>query len=488
MDTNGAPQGPPDDQRTVIGTVSGTTYVDFDHTLLAANSTELFLSHAGPKALTGLVLGLLDLLAPWRLGAYKNDTPLLRDPIRLWAVLLLFPWSRWRFKRRAPSLFTRYRNDELYSAVGASTSGSIVVVSFGFEFIIKALLHGSALSRAPIIAHHLKEPTHVRRIGKLQALREVGRTPNSQQDQAITDSLEDQDLLNAVAHPRLIDPVHKTVPKGYIPLYYIARHKRTPRFLINQTLLEELPVVLLVTALFQPFLWTTWLGCTLMFLSFVCVYEIGYAENDRVGERNEAEPKLATDAQAARAYPITPGAWLWSLGFAGAALVMFSESTLQTITEHTVLSASTGWAIYLDVLATWCILLVAARAAFYLFNHAPIVLRTFLYLPLQLIKYASIVVLLPTQLPGVLLIAAQSLRMWSLYLVRRSGGDLEQVASHSVRLMVFVMLLGLVYLTTPSAVGGWELWVILAWCVLRAVPEARRKMSGTALRHGMRDG
>ena len=85
----------------------------------------------------------------------------------------------------------------------------------------------------------------------------------------ITDSADDQDLLDAVRQGVLIEPQHSPMPQHYVPLYYLARFKRTPRFVTNQTLLEELPIALLITVLFLPFAWSTWISAGLLFGSFL---------------------------------------------------------------------------------------------------------------------------------------------------------------------------------------------------------------------------
>ena len=468
--------------------VKSTFYVDFDHSLLAANSTELYLNHCRPYAIVGALLAVLELLAPWRLGRCVNGTYLWRDPIRVWLVRLLMPWTILSFRRAAPRLFERYQSASVSARLAGARANQIVVVSFGFRSIIQPLLRGSAFEACTLVASTLTRPTRLRIQGKLQALETARLTPDRGTDVVITDSPDDQDLLNAVHQGVLIEPQHSPMPQHYVPLYYLARFKRTPRFVTNQTLLEELPIALLITVLFLPFAWSTWISAGLLFGSFLLVYEIGYAENDRVGARTEQAPKPARDSERAATYPMQPWAWLWSLAVAGVGIWMLSDEMLGVITAQlpalgTLAERSPG----LHLFAWWVVILVASRLVFVSFNHAPIQLRLFLYPVLQISKYGALVVLFGSQLIGYGLLGAQVVRLWMLYLVRRSGGDIERIASQTVRLVLFIGFVGLALWATPgwTLLERWELWLILAWCTLRAVPEARRKLFGDALHDGM---
>ena len=78
------------------------------------------------------------------------------------------------------------------------------------------------------------------------------------------------------------------------PFYYTAKIKRAPGFLIKQVFLEEFWIVLLAFGIFVlPLNLTVFALLILLFCAMLSVYEIGYAQNDRVGQRKEANPKLS---------------------------------------------------------------------------------------------------------------------------------------------------------------------------------------------------
>ena len=127
-------------------------FVDFDHSLFLSNSTEEFLGSARPAFIAVLILKVLAVLRPWFLLSRDRGYFLWRDAIRVWTILILMPWTLFLFKRNARNIFTRYVNRELAEPLRAGNRCEVIVISFGFAFIIRWLIAGSPFAASKLIA------------------------------------------------------------------------------------------------------------------------------------------------------------------------------------------------------------------------------------------------------------------------------------------------------------------------------------------------
>lgn len=469
-------------------------YVDFDYTLFHSNSTEVFLNSGRPAFLNALLLRILSVVAPWSLIDRERGAFLWRDAIRIWCVLLLFPWTLWLFGRKAPGLFARFQNPELMSLLKDVESDRIVIVTNGYRKFVELLLKGSDLERAHLVGSSLLRPARIRDVGKLEVLVEEGFAPSQERDLVITDSMDDADLLGALDHAYLIAPEgtenHNELAGVYVPFFYSARVKRSPEFVVKQMFLEELLIILLATVFFLPFSLSLWIAATLLFVAFLAAYEIGYAENDRIGYLIESRPKLAEDYEQFKDVALEPAAWIWVVGLTLAAIWMLGPQMQADILQRLHLPASGSSTAQIATLcAVWIAIVALGRALFYVYNRMPMIWRVFGYILLHFGKYFSLVILFSSQPVGYALLCAQIVRTWSLYAIRRSGGDMELVASQSIRLAFFALFLVAFDLATPqvSAFAEWHTWAIMLFCIVRAAPEARRKLfNRDVLQNGMR--
>jgi hypothetical protein len=314
-----------------------------------------------------------------------------------------------------------------------------------------------------------------------------------ERDIVVTDSKEDEDLLSCVYSGFLIKPdlegVGGALQGVYVPFDYTARIKRSTEFVVKQIFLEELVVILLATAFYQPFELSIWIGGTLLFMAFFAAYEIGYAENDRIGYATEIKPKLSQHFDKQQDFSLEPDAWIWVAGLTAVGVVLLGPDLAAAAL------ARIGWGgseselhSLLGVGLLWIFIVVLGRGVFIVYNRLALSWRVFAYLPLHFVKYFSLVIILPSQPAGYALLLAQIVRTWSLYAIRRCSGDMELIASQTVRLTFFVILLVVLQFALQRAVFlDWHTWVMLAWCIVRAVPEARRKLfSRAGLRSGLR--
>ena len=458
--------------------------VDFDHTLFLWNSTEAFVDSTRPAFYTAIFLKILGALGPWRVFG-KRGYFIWRDFFRMMLCYLMAPWTGLVFRRRAGEIFREQLNTELDRMLANTPPEKIVIVSFGFRHVIRALIAGTRYERATVVAPGLFDSARWRKAGKVEMLRAAGITPDPATDILITDNaVDDADMLALLPGCGYVIrwPAENTQPAhrgAYVPFFYTARIKRSPGFLIKQVFLEELPVILLTFAVLD---WGIGLhilaSLSLLFVAFMLVYEIGYAENDRVGHAREAAPKLSAGFFRYRDFRLEPHAWIWAAGVSLLGFAILPAGVLAGMLERISLHAavSPDHAVF-ALAAVWMGILVVARIAFWAFNNATLPWRVFAYLPLHCVKYFGPLVLFAAHPAGIALTLAQITRTWSMYAVRRGGGDELALSSQMVRLCFFILfsavMLSAVHITQEQVI---LFSVALVFCVVRAIPEVRRKM------------
>lgn len=459
-------------------------FVDFDYSLFLSNSTEEFLGCAKPAFLAAFILKLLAFFRPWFLLSRDRGYFVWRDAIRVWTILILMPWTLLRFKRDAPKLFERYLNHELGETLKHSKQADVVVISFGFAFIIRQLIAGSPFAHSTLVASSIWHPARLRQQGKLAHLADNCIAADPETDIVITDcEKDDADLLatfNNGFHVRWPNEKTQGVHQGiYIPFYYLAKIKRSPEFLLKSTLLEEYPIFVLAFLLYQPLHWQIMVSGSLLFLAFLIIYEIGYHENDHIGARYERAPKLSEEFARQRSYRVEPYAWYWLVALTVIAVLILDQEHISNLLARIDIPEQRALSYGAQLLiGFWILMAVLVRLTFFVFNHVPLLWRIFVFFPLHLLKYFSPAIIFSLQPAGFALLSAQVIRTWSVYAIRRCGGDVEFIVSQLIRLMFLIFLLiGFALLTSFETIfGAWQTWVILAWCVVRTIPEMKRKL------------
>jgi len=459
-------------------------FVDFDHTLMLASSTERFLDSVRPSILFAVLLKALGVLAPWRITG-KNGYFVWRDWLRVGMVCLLAPWSHWVFSRSARAVFDAHLNPDLDRYLSTIDPKDIVIVSFGFEFVIRELIRGTRYESAKIVAPTFWKMVRNRKRGKVSMLAGSKCVIDPIADVVITDSaVDDADLLSAVRKGYVItwgsNNTTGALSNTYIPFFYTAQIKRTPGFFVKQVLLEEMAVMVLAFSIFAGTSGIMLAAALIfLFLANFLIYEIGYAENDRVGLKTEDSPKLSSNFFRYKNYSLEPAAWVWAGLATILGMVFLGPEHGATALERLNLPVLGGyWQNIAALSAIWFGFIIVGRLCFWTFNHVPLRIRVFFYIPLHITKYFGPIILVPLHAIGCALLVAQIIRTWALYAIRRSGGDTEFVISQAVRLMFFIGLLGMLTLSFGVAAifGIWQTWVLIAFCVLRALPEIYKKL------------
>jgi hypothetical protein len=363
--------------------------VDLDETLWLENSTERFLDQLRPSSVFRVLLWLMDVLKPWRIYGGLPQRPFYR----LLCVLLLAPWTYWRWRKVLATLAPHYANHALLQALQGR---KVVVVSFGFDFIVRPLV-AALRPQTPVIACRFGFAD--RRLGKpallirQQKLLQDTFGAGFSVDQAafITDSSDDADLLAQVAHPlRVVWPEATCTPAlawAYAPLVYSERLRRpNQRYFLRAPLQDEYTVSLL--AAWPVVAAPLWLvpGFLLLLLGLWCLYEQGYVDNDDLSRRFPEDNHGQRDRPEILAYgrPVWQP-FLWCLGFS--VLGLFA------------VQCATGkpWPL---LAASWAGILLAVAVFYYLYNRLNRRTRVVIFAGFHALRLFALSVLTGLSKPG----------------------------------------------------------------------------------------
>jgi hypothetical protein len=446
----------PDAALAAVRAYEGPVLVDLDETLYLRNSTEDFIDCAWPGLLALLLLRVLDVLKPWRLTG-GSDT---RDTWRAGAIAFFFPWTRWRWRAKAPSLAERYVNRELKASLNARAHPPVILTN-GFKPIVTPLLAAMGFADAPLVAADLYSFAD-RRDGKLRLATRALGAETVASSMVVTDSLNDLDVLRSCARPlRTLWPqahYRHALSGVYLPGEYLTRIKRPGKRYISGGILQEDFVLWFLSSIgltVNPATHT--IGLLLLLLSFWTIYERGYVDNDLMASLNEVDPRLS--ATFGKVQVATPAVepWIWALlaGAAGVAVLQHGETA----------------AFVLDFMR-WVAVLILMFACFAVYNRIDKATRVWVYPLLQFARSAAFTVIVPIEPAGVAALGAHTLSRWvpyQIYRIAPTGLGWPDTRIELARLISFVLLL----LTLSFAFGSsvlltWSALALLAWNVFKA--------------------
>ncbi len=437
---------------------SGPVVVDLDETIYLRNSTEDFIDSARPSLLALFAMRFLDAVRPWRWTGGEST----RDVWRVRCINLLFPWTKKRWERRVKSLAGNAANAPLVAAIQKRSQlpnfQPAVIATLGFESVVTPLVAALGLPRVRVIAAR-SDTFADRRGGKLRMVANRIGHEAVRRSLVMTDSKEDEPLLDACAIPLRIEwPDAKFRPAlsgQYFPGQYLTLVKRPGERYIARGILQEdfaLWVLASISLAAQPVVHVV--GLLFLLLSFWSVYESGYVDNDRSAARYERDPKLSgTFGRTAVATPAVKP-WIWALisGAVGCLVLRGFGS-----------SAAYGFAAWIAVLAV-------TYGAFAHYNRLDKTTRIWWYCGLQLTRSAPFAVLVPIHPIGALAIGAHVAAKWVPYYMYRLGGKNWPESSHFLpRLLFFVLFTGLLAVANGiESIWTWPAAVLLAWNLYRA--------------------
>lgn len=449
-----------------------TLILDFDETLWLRNSTEEFLAAARPAIFAAIVLQLLGFVKPWAWIA-SRDTARVRDLMRVWAVILVAPWSLWTWRRRAKHLGPNYLNGNLYRIAADVGAQRVVVASYGFRVIVEPLLEAINPRWTLSVAATLGD-TRLRRVGKGRALEHVLGPEVLARSVVITDNFLDRDIGDVADHAFYVawkDAIFDQAGlRPMLPFGYLSKIKRPKeRYILNGVIGYDLIVLWLAFVLGAD----EWIGLAIAsvfyLLAFFAVYEIGYHENDVKGLKTERSPVVSEEFHRFGRH-FSP-AWAWIFGVILAAV----GAAVQAQSDHHW-SVSQGQTFAASLATHWLmaiLLLVVTRATFAWFNFIQPQSRIVPMLLLQLQRTLGYALILPVSLIGGALCVSHAIGRWVPYVVYRYGGSRDHFPAHLCSLLVYVAFLPILLLANPRVIAEERLGlaVISLYLIARATKE-----------------
>ncbi len=445
----------PDEALSAIRSHSGPILVDLDETLYLRNSTEDFLDTARPAVLAYFLLQLLELLAPWRWTG-GNAT---RDAWRVRIICLLMPWTLLMWRARAGQLGSCWVNKDLLESLQAvDPRHQITIVTLGFTQIVKPLIAGLNLANPQIIAMNPWRSSD-RRGGKLALVSKAMGDDFVQRSLLVTDSLDDQDILERCARPlRVIWPMARfraAFSGHYLPGQYVSKVKHPGERYIYRVILREDYLFWLLASISLASNWLTHMaGLGLLLFSFWILYEWGYADNDAIGAHHEPEPNLSDAYHDGQFKFSTPLAWGWA-GVSGVlGLLVLRWPAVPVATDY----------------LAWTAVLLAIFCTYWIYNRVDKATRVWLYAILRFLRVGAFAAVVPVSVAGAAALAAYTVSRWVPYLQYRTAGAswIEEHLHISWLLCYAIMGILLGYAVGWQAIVTPVAFLFLAWNVYKA--------------------
>lgn len=266
--------------------------------------------------------------------------------------------------------------------------------------------------------------------------------------------------------------------KIYIPLLYSEKVKRPDKKYFLLTIIgEDFPILLLSFTFVSSHPLINAIGLFLLQIAFWCIYEVGYIENDIIGEKFEDKAVLSYNYNSYQYSFQLWQPWVWAgvLSFLGITilnqdLVIEGINTANTLFEdydRKILLISRG-------LVYWFAFLLSLRYLFHIYNHINKQSRVWFYLFLQTCRYCGYLVLFTTNTVGlVLLVTTVLTRSFQYVLYRYMGGKNGDwpmyFPRHFFYLLIYLLILGAIALNERDIflMVNYQALAIIIFCIVR---------------------
>lgn len=307
-------------------------------------------------------------------------------------------------------------------------------------------------------------------------------------ESVITRNPKKKILINAVTWLYLLfnlylAPYKSLLNNIYLPFSYLEKVKRKgENYTLKVIFWDDIPLLLLAFSWQASNSILHGISMVSLLVSFWCIYELGYYENDCVAEKYESKPKLSLSYHAHKQMMRTAYPWLWSLVF-GLIGIIFLEQTLVSNLPFSILIEQKIDFINPTILnfLSWMIFLVCMRCCFLVYNYVNKQTRTWLYIVLQSFRYYGFLWVTTTNLIGISLLSSNILSRSLLYIVYRySGGNSHnwprEIPEKILRCLIFIFMLVSISFGSESLElwQRWQTWTIIAWCVIQGQGQIKR--------------
>ncbi len=265
--------------------------------------------------------------------------------------------------------------------------------------------------------------------------------------------------------------------KIYIPLLYSEKVKRPDRkYFLNNIIGEDFLILLLSFAYSSSHLLLDIVGLFLLQIAFWCIYELGYIENDIIGEKFEDRAVLSYNYKSYEYSFRLWQPWVWSLALSFFGILAISKDrgveNSAGITAFHEYGYDLSWIS--QELASWIIFLLALRFLFHVYNKINKQSRVWFYVLLQACRYFGFLAVMTTNTVGLmLLVSIIIIRSIQYILYRYLGGKDSSwpmdFPKYFFCLLFYLLLIGSIAANERdlSLIMNPQVLLIAAFCVLR---------------------
>ena len=273
-------------------------------------------------------------------------------------------------------------------------------------------------------------------------------------------------------------PLENTMCSARPRLYSEKVKRPDKKFFLYSILGEDFIILLLSFTYGSLHPWSNALGLFLLQISFWCIYEIGYIENDIVGDKFEDKAVLSYNYNSFK-YSFRlwePWVWAFSLSALGIFILdrdivveippAFASLLLDESQQH-LFQVLTGFFF-------WAAFLLSLRILFHIYNHLNKQSRIWFYLLLQCCRYCGYLVLLTTNTVGLILLVSKILtRSIQYVLYRYMGGKGSDWPIYFPRyfflLLIYLLLMVAIAANSRdfSLIANHQVLAITIFCLVR---------------------
>ena len=455
--------------------------VDFDETLFLLNSSAEYLNSLRPRFIAAIILKVLSFLKPWRFLVKSSKDSEVRDWFLIFFMTLCLPWNLFLWPKAAKKFAQNYSNTELITELNKNNDTNLIIATLGFQFVVEPILKFMPLNYNQLISCRFWQGSSDRQKGKLAMVQESIKQEQISTGILITDSLDDEPLLKEVAKPFLITwsqaKYNSPMADVYFPLYYLERIKRPGEdYLLRAVLLDDFPIIFIAFSWLSPQPILHGIATLFLLISFWCIYEFGYYENDLVAEKYEAQPQLSNSY---RDYKHTVNwwkPWIWAVAIASIGIFILEASQSATSiwdwgwlqNSRAILDNGILLGLY------WIGFLLVSRFCFWVYNYVNKKTRIWLYFVLQITRYFGFLVVTATNIVGMVALLCHTFtRSISYIIYRYSGGakgNWPDIPEQFLKLWLFtIMIIGLSIADADlSILISWQTAAFTLWFLMRA--------------------
>jgi hypothetical protein len=220
-----------------------------------------------------------------------------------------------------------------------------------------------------------------------------------------------------------VDLIIRLKVKNYIPLFYSEKIKRPDKKFFLYTIVgEDLLILLLSFTYFSSHPWFNAIGLFLLQIAFWCIYELGYIENDIIGEKFEETAVLSHNYKTYKSFFPLWQPWLCSFVLSALGIIVLSNDLAiknNPINFPLFNNYSDNLFWISQELIYWMFFLLVLRGLFHVYNHINKQSRVWFYLLLQACRYCGFLVILTTNTVGLILLLSMILTRSIQYIVYR---------------------------------------------------------------------